>query len=389
METKKQKECVSVKTFPLIPLFLTKNNMTRCLIHPNRLNCLLDVSENNNVYFKHYTLLNNNNHEFYLNAYCKPYYEVLLTKSQEMYYDYVLAPNKLIGITAVTVEENNEEFYSIDKGSEREVVVLKNIILHLRNYLLPRDTDGDIIINEYTLLPKNLCIDLIYSEKRVFILPQKMYVLPATFDNQTVSYIPTVNSIVNNTSNRRRHRINDNELFAKYDIDEPLSKKLRFSENVEAANNNVVTVVQIPVTQISYDCQLIYRTFLIYNTILTCMLQKPNPFNDPIKKISEIIRDLGTCPENRGLIKLCDLDYGGNSPGHLMCIPKGIVIKIYHYAKWSYKPNNYKLYYESILKLSPRQNRLKVNNYNRRLNLVHHLMLWESFLHKFNQYFFG
>lgn len=389
METKKQKECVSVKTFPLIPLYLTKNNMTRCLIHPTRLNCLLEVADDNNVYFKHYTMLNNSNHEFYLNVYCKPYYEVLLKRNQELYYDFILSPNKLIGITTVTAEENHEEFYSIDKGSEREVFVLKNIITELRNYLLPRDNDGDIIINEYTLLPKNLCIDIIYSKNRVFILPQKMYVLPATFDNQTVSYIPTVNNIVNNTSVRRRTTNNDNDIFEKVDNDEPLTKKLRFSDKVEAANNNVITVVQIPVTQISYDCQLIYRTFLIYNTVLTCMLQKPNPFNDPIKKISEIIRDLGTCPENKGLIKLCNLDYGGNTPGHLMCIPKAMVSKIFHYAKWSYKPNNYKLYYESILKLSPRQNRLNVNNNNRRLTLVHQLMLWENFLHKFNQYFFG
>jgi Baculovirus VP1054 protein len=190
------------------------------------------------------------------------------------------------------LNEINETFCTIDESGERNMVILQTIIKGLLNSLLD-DKTAILMIDE-------LQIDLIYSEYRFFILPQRM-------------------------------------VFIYYEESVPI--------------NDDLNIFNIPITETAINCQIIYRTFLVYNTILTTLLRDRNPFNMKIT-ISVIFRMLGKCPNNKDRIKCCDLNYGGNAPGHIMCPPRDMVKKIFHYAKWAKSPNNYRRYFELILSSS-------------------------------------
>jgi Baculovirus VP1054 protein len=69
------------------------------------------------------------------------------------------------------------------------------------------------------------------------------------------------------------------------------------------------------------------------------------------------------------------LKFGGACPDHILCPPKEMVSRIFHYAKWVQNPNNYKRYIELIVD-------------ERKKNTDKIVQEWYIFQMNFKNYFF-
>ncbi|ACF05331.1 VP1054 [Adoxophyes orana nucleopolyhedrovirus] len=322
-------QCALEKLVPFKPLKLPA---TQCPYHPQRANCRL-VRQNNAIdndsdasAGHHVTILTGATSINYDN---KPYYCSLLQESAEQY-GFNQNANLLYAYVNLNMLDEDEEFYGIDAAGEKSVGIIRMVLKHLIESF-------DQCKHLYILTIDEPCIDLMYSMFRAIILPQRVVCLYQ-------------------------------------------------EENVPL--NYLFNVTNVPVSESALNSQLIYRSFLTYNTILTMILKQSNPFNDARKSISIILRNLGKCPANKSRIKCCDLAFGGNSPGHIMCPPREMVKRIFHYAKWSRTPNNYRRYYQLITQ-QLREIRSFNNAHIRKQNQSYDLLIldWHNFIEDFFGYF--
>lgn len=300
-------QCVSVKSIPYKPIKTTK--IYRCPIHPLRANCRainqFNYNEDNNN--------DDNNNDSYINGEaesdCDPNYKyhetvleaIYLNYDRKPYYDcivndietrgYYVNASEMLSYVELRRLDDDEEFFGIDEAGERQMAILSTTIKTLMDAL-------DKARHCYVLMVDEMQIDLVYSMFRSIVLPQRMI---SVYQEE---HVPTASPTI--------------KLFS------------------------------VPATPNSLVSQHIYRTFLIYNTILTMVLKQKNPFNNAAVNISVAFRTLGRCPNNRDRVKCCDLNYGGNAPGHVMCPPREMVRRVFHYGKWARAPNNFKRYYELI-----------------------------------------
>jgi Baculovirus VP1054 protein len=324
-------QCVSAKLVPFKPIKLPG---TQCPIHPLRANCRV---------IKHYNELNGgsyyNNHITVLNGVFQnydrtPFYLCLVDNDTDLEIRGAYAnANDMFAYVHLQRLDDDEQFYGIDEAGERSMATIRNVIKSIMDAFVACNDRIILMIDE-------LQIDVIYSLYRCIVLPQRMVAL-YTHESKPM--------------------------------------------------NNDVNIFSVPSTNESLECQIVYKTFLIYNTVLTMLLKQRNPFNNNRKNISVIFRTLGKCPNNKNRVKCCGLRYGGNAPGHVMCPPREMVKKIVHYAKWARTPNNYRRYFQLIT--TPRAT---TRNYNRggvdrallrANNTSLMLMDWYNFINDFRDYF--
>ncbi|ABM45815.1 capsid protein [Spodoptera frugiperda multiple nucleopolyhedrovirus] len=320
-------QCVLEKLTPFKTLKLTS---TQCPIHPLRANCKVTKHydpENDTAFDNHLTVLNN----VYQDYNREPFY-MCLVKASSSNDNYEIRgiynnANEMISYTQLRPLDDDEQFMGIDAAGERNMVILRNTIKTIIDAFTG-------CVDRYILMVDNLQVDLVYSIFRTIVLPQRMI---SIYTHESVP------------------------------------------------QNDDVNIFSVPSTDASHESQIIYRTFLMYNTILTMILKQPNPFNDNRKNISVIFRMLGRCPENKERVKCCDLQYGANAPGHIMCPPREMVKKIFHYAKWARTPNNYRRYYELIVSQNVPNRRFDDNNSDRFRNNI--AVDWYNFIDDFRRYF--
>nr|ANS70940.1 vp1054 [Lymantria dispar multiple nucleopolyhedrovirus] len=316
--------CASERSFLFKTLSTPK---PQCRFHPLRANCraikLNDENNNNELYYYHETVLG----LLYLNYNHEPFYSCLVDDMEQRGF-HVNATNLLAYVHLKKLDQE-EQFFGIDEAGERQMSVLNTII----KTIIDAFTQCQYM---YILMVDELQMDVMYSALRAIVLPQKVV---------SVEQVPT------------------------------------------APQLQAVSLFAVPVTIDSLNSHAIYRSFIIYNTILTVMLKQRNPFNDLNKNISVIFRNLGKCPENKDRLKCCDLNYGGNAPGHIMCAPREMVKRVFHYAKWARSPNNYKRYFELIVKppVSPRRFVEHHTTNVRDWNIV--IYDWYNFMDDFRRYF--
>ncbi|AGR56796.1 vp1054 [Hemileuca sp. nucleopolyhedrovirus] len=342
----KYRQCVSEKSIPFKPI---KRRKIACLLHPSRANCRLITSDRKDYGqdgLYHETTLNT----IYINYNHKLYYSVLLKKYHEENGDngdgddgdvirgHYNNADTLYAYVQTPLLDDEEQFYGIDENGERQMRVITNVIKSI--------FDAFRLSKNYVILcVDELQLDLLYSVFRTIILPQRLIAIHFSGER-----VPTIEHL---------------------------------------------SLVTVPKTDDSSTSQEVYRTFIVYNTVLSMILKQRNPFNEPTKSISIVFRNLGKCPNNKDRIKCCDLKYGGNVPGHVMCPPREMVRRIFHYAKWARTPNNYKRYFELIVK--PRKASRKFietqrltdveNSCNNRLDINYILMDWYNFIYDFRVYF--
>jgi hypothetical protein len=337
--TIKYNQCVSERLIPFKPL---KLKAAQCQIHRSRANCLAmkpclnDDNENYTSCVSHVTVLEN----VYLDNNLKPYYLCMIDDDDDDDGDdtnrkVFLNAAQMYAIVNLRSLDNNETFYAIDEGAERNMTTLKIAIKTIMDSFKVCQT-------VYILMADELFVDIVYSAFRAVLLPQRMIYIHQT-------------------------------------------------DNVPLDTSAGLRLFSVPTTPASIESQLIYRTFLMYNTILTMILKQKNPFNVN-KNISIIFRNLGKCPNNKDRLKCCDLDYGGNAPGHVMCPPKEMVKRIFHYAKWVKTPNNYKRYYELILAPAVKQRNFSYLNNSAQLlrspaDVSLFVLDWYNFIQDFRVYF--
>jgi Baculovirus VP1054 protein len=335
------KQCVSEKLIPFKPI---KRLRTQCCLHPLRANCRANKQidgdddsdeeniDNNVVISEDNTLYHETKlNVIYLNYKQKPYYKVLLRNDNNPrgYYNNA---EELYAYVHLIPLDDDEVFYGIDESGERQMKIINNTIKTIFDAF-------ENCKNYVILCADELIIDLVYSIFRSVILPQRMIAM-------------------------------------------------HFSDNVPILKN--FTLFSVPTTTNAIVSQQIYRTFLVYNTVMTMILKQRNPFNEPTKSISVIFRNLGKCPQNNRRVKCCDLKYGGNTPGHVMCAPREMLKRIFHYAKWVRAPNNYKRYYELITKPASVRRKIEINaessaRDNNHVNFA--VMDWYNFMQDFRAYF--
>lgn len=237
--------------------------------------------------------------------------------------------NEMFAYVLLQTLDDDERFYGIDEAGERNMGTIRTVIKTIMDAFAA-------CLDSYILMIDELQIDVLYSIFRCIVLPQRMVTL---YIDDTVP-------------------VNDD-----------------------------VRIFSVPRTEAAFQSQIIYKTFLLYNTVLTMLLKQNNPFNDNKKNISVIFRTLGKCPNNKERVKCCDLRYSGNAPGHVMCPPREMVKRIFHYAKWSRSPNNFRRYFELIV-TPPVTNRVydasgsSSGNTN---TLI--VMDWYNFIDDFRTYF--
>ncbi|AXS67706.1 vp1054 [Cryptophlebia peltastica nucleopolyhedrovirus] len=314
-------QCVSEKLIPFKPIKLPQ---TQCPYHPLRANCRLikpcDRYDREEDAGKHVTVLQAATG---INYNLQPYYMCLLDDAELR--GYSMNANEFFGHVQLNKLDNDEEFFGIDAAGEKNMGTIKMVIKSIMDSFATCE-------NYYILMIDELQLDLLFSMFRSIILPQRM------------------------VSIHKNNFVTDDVYFKLFSV---------------------------PVTDESDQSQQIYRTFLMYNTVLTMILKQPNPFNDARKNISVIFRSLGRCPNNKERVKCCDLAYGGNAPNHVMCPPREMVKRVFHYAKWSRTPNNYKRYYEKIT------NKID-DSRNDQSSLSKYALLtldWYNFIEDFRTYF--
>ncbi|QED40569.1 VP1054 [Chrysodeixis includens nucleopolyhedrovirus] len=320
-------QCASEKLVLFKPV---KVHKTQCQIHPLRANCkvIKQYDEQTNSWITtHLTLLD----IFYLNYDLKPYYTCLINKANDNEKRGVYANGKeMYAYVQLDQIDKEEKFYTTDEAGEYSIVCLKTILKTLLDCLAS-------CRNQFILMIDELQIDLVYSVYRTIVLPQRMWFIWQT------EKVPITNDV---------------EIFS------------------------------VPLTDDAKESQIIYRSFLVYNTILTMMLKQRNPFNETRKNISITLRNLGKCPNNKERVKCCDLNFGGSAPGHIMCPPREMIKKIFHYAKWARTPNNYRRYFE-LITTSPVPQRMYRANASTSADTTRMLIVldWYNFIDDFRAYF--
>ncbi|QWO71577.1 VP1054 [Orgyia pseudotsugata single capsid nuclopolyhedrovirus] len=324
----KYKQCISEKIQPLRPIRPTK---TSCPFHPLRANCRAvkrrNPDDNDGDYIYHETTLSVVN----LSYDASPHYQKLVNAADETRRGYYINAIEMYAYVHLAPLDDDEMFYGIDEAGERQLAVVTMVIKSIKAAF---ESDNQYVY----LFAEGLQMDLVYSIFRAVVLPQRVVVLP-------------------------------------------------FEDSAPVLEN--FNVMSVPVTKEAVDSQLIYRTFIIYNTVLSMILKQRNPFNEPLKSISLVLRTLGKCPNNKECVKCCDLRYGGNVPGHVMCAPRAALKRIFHYAKWARSPNNYKRYFELIVKPTATERQMARENapgvYYNDTNYV--LLNWWHFMENFYAYF--
>ncbi|ABY65764.1 vp1054 [Orgyia leucostigma nucleopolyhedrovirus] len=336
LTTTKYKKCIAEKTNPLKCIKPTRST---CRLHPLRANCRAikrrhdHITDNDNVgsdvYYYHETTLNT----VYLDYNCRGYYEKLVDPEDDTPRGHYLSAHEMYAYVHLAPLDDDETFYGIDEAGERQLTVVTMVIKNMMTAFEKRD-------NYVFLFVEELQMDLVYSIFRAVTLPQRVFAIP-------------------------------------------------FDDNAPTLDNFVV--VSVPATDEAIVSQHIYRMFIIYNTVLTMILKQRNPYNEStIKSISIVLRTLGKCPNNKERVKCCDLKYGGNAPGHVMCAPRAMLKRIFHYAKWARTPNNYKRYFELIAK--PTQTERQLSQECRRATINYNdfnyaLMDWYHFMVDFRAFF--
>ncbi|QBC76075.1 vp1054 [Neophasia sp. alphabaculovirus] len=308
--------CASVKLVPYKPIRSTK---MQCWMHPRRATCrarrLRNAyhDERNESGMLHATVYS----DIFLNERGKPYYRQMLRKHSDA------AAARHTFVSAGQVHDcmlidpaPSERFKSIEEAGETNMTTLKIII----NTLV--DALGHVAADKYLLVADRLFIDMVYSEFRAIVLPQHAYILKQACSAQT-----------------------DSESS---DDDE------RCAQRVEPPWNQIVELASVASADRDGDArynewqrqsQYIYRSFLVYVTMLTVILKQSNPFIiSTNSSVSVILRSLGKCPDNPERVKCCKLSFGGAPPGHVMCPPRAIIKKIYSYANWALNPHKDRRY---------------------------------------------
>ncbi|AAK96297.1 vp1054 [Helicoverpa armigera nucleopolyhedrovirus] len=340
-------QCVSVKSIPYRPIRFQK---TQCPIHPLRANCRMiehmcededdddDDDENGSEtrYTDHVTFLEST----YQDWCSRPYFTLLLDAQQRnsvKRHKYLNATDMACTVKLKRVADD-EKFFTIDQAGERNMHTIRIVIKSLMDYFQNADKYFVLMIDEQH-------IDLIYTEYRALLLPQRLLCL------------------------------------------------LKRDWNPQTMSSNFI-YFDVPCTTEALESQLIYKSFLLYNTVLTMILKQTNPFNSVggNKNISILFRNLGKCPNNKERIKCCDLRYGGNPPGHIMCPPREMVKRVFHYAKWARTPNNYRRYFELITKPVVRERYYRMDRtVTTPVNLTSDIALllldWYNFIDDFRTYF--
>lgn len=250
------------------------------------------------VVYEHFTFVGVQ----YVNINMIPYYELLLdAESDEGTRKNLLNTNVMI--CGVRFEQiTPESFYSVNEAGERDISLVRMVCRQAYSFM-SKDS------NKYVLLFKDLYVDCLYSQCQCVILPQELYCI--------------------------------------------------YKDDMEPILNSVFSHETLPESDESNVSQDIYKSFIVYNTALTMMLRESNPFNEN-RVISKIIESVGSCSGPSGgegsstkhnYIKICELNFGGETPpNHVMCPPKEMVKRIFHYSKWVETPNNWRRYFELIVR---------------------------------------
>lgn len=324
----KYNQCVSERSVSFKPIKFKKS---QCPIHPSRANCRAIKAYDpvgQTEYSYHFTFI-----EGYYKQYDGvPYYMGLLSDSDVEMRGKLDIADQMACYVRLDALDTDETFYTIDEAGERNMAVLKTTLKALIDF-------ARNAAQYYVLMFDEPQIDLLFSVYRTVLLPQRVYTLFKT----------------------------------------------------EAAPaHDAFDVFSVPDTPESIESQNIYKTFLIYNTMLTMVLKQRNPFNAHNKNISVVFRSLGTCPNNSRRVKCCDLKYGGNAPGHFMCPTREIVRRVFKYAKWAKNPNNYKRYYELIMRPIQRERRYVRGGAAQSFDELDLIVLdWYNFIEDFKTYFLG
>nr|AXS01164.1 vp1054 [Spodoptera frugiperda granulovirus] len=304
----------SERSTPFVPLTVAK---TRCRFHPARVNCrLVKIMGRQSVVYEHFTFVGVQ----YVDTECRPYYEQLVYDEQDVSRRNLLSTGVMIcGVQFEQVAQ--EQFYSINEAGERDAELIRMVGRVAYSYVTNK-------LDKYVVLLKDMYVDCLYSQRQCVILPQEMYCI--------------------------------------------------YKDDMEPPLNSVFAHETLPDNAEVSACQEIYKSFVVYNTVLTMMLRDENPFNTR-RVISKIIESVGTCTgghgDKRNYIKVCELNFGADAPpNHVMCPPKEMVKRIFHYAKWVETPNNWRRYYELIVR--DRKNNETV------------LREWQAFLTNFRLYFY-
>lgn len=341
----KSAQCVSVKSSVYKPILLPK---TQCPIHRSRVNCRVistyehKLTEQRTKIYLHATELEN----CYLNYRYQPYFFELLDESDINYSASYNNCDRSICVVLLPNEASKPIYFGLDKSGEKDLRVIEMVTYHIMMYM--RNTTNIL------LMADDQYIDLVYNNTSVVLLPQAM----------TIIYVNDV---------------------PETDTEEMHEYKLGTSPNTHVFNFNHIMYSEDAMT-----CQKIYRSFLVYNTIMSMLLKQHNPFISTSKTISQIIRTLGVCPANKNMIKCCDLDYGGAAPGHVMCAPKKMIIRLFKYAKWGKNPINYKRYYELLTKSENRKQMRLADDTRRQVTSNHPLNVileWHNFIMSFYRFF--
>ncbi|ACI28823.1 VP1054 [Agrotis ipsilon multiple nucleopolyhedrovirus] len=322
-------QCVSEKLVPFKPLKLTS---TQCPIHLSRANCRVikrydPVTDTN--FDNHLTVLNGVYQDFDR----QPSYMCLVNSATDLETRGAYSnANEMVLYVQLHRLDDDEHFMGIDAAGERNMATIRTVLKTIMDAFAACE-------NRFVLMIDELQVDVVYSIFRTIVLPQRMVAIYAD------ESVPIVDDVY---------------LFS------------------------------VPRTEAALQSQVIYRTFLMYNTVLTMLLKQPNPFNEHKKNISVIFRTLGKCPNNKERVKCCDLQYGANAPGHVMCPPREMVKKIFHYAKWARTPNNYRRYFELITTQpvpSLRFDDTADSVASRNNNTLLIIMDWYNFIDDFRTYF--
>nr|ANY57634.1 PlxyGVORF115 protein [Plutella xylostella granulovirus] len=285
-----QNQRVLARSTAFQPLKTTK---IQCPYHRAARCYLLKMVNNEGRLFTHYNRIESR----FVSITGKPYFEMLTTSSNNL----VDQVNSALGYTTEYIcgiqylEHRYDKYYCVCNGGSREYAQIKLVFKAVYNFLYKNDSSLYILLN-------TMFVDCLYSDLDCIILPLEMVCI--------------------------------------------------YKEGTAPPINRLLSHFTVPECDESVVSQQIYKNFIVYNTVLTMMLNGPNPFNDRKKPISKIIECLGKCDGGTGdnkknRIKMCELNLNCE---HVMCPPVEMVKIIYHYAKWVQGPNKYAKYYKLMVK---------------------------------------
>ncbi|AMF83867.1 vp1054 [Cnaphalocrocis medinalis granulovirus] len=285
-------------------------NRKRCRFHPSQTNCVLLQADK---VYDHYTMMDMR----YCSPNGDPYYEWLLDNNNDnnntIKREKFQSANTLICKVKFTKLQHNEILRGVEEAGEMNIEIIRDVLRELYNYIYNDKTGLNGHANETDY----------YDESKVYVLFNKMY----------ISCVYSINQCI----------ILPQEMYC------------LFKNGLQPKVTRPFEYFSVPENMYSVVSQHIYKSFILYNTALTMMLNQPNPFNDTTKVISKIIESVGVCDGGveggkKTRIKVCALKFGGsNAPcNHVMCPPKEMVKKIYKYTKWRLNPKLYTRYYDML-----------------------------------------